>query len=78
MKKLKRILVVTFVILLTQVFNIQAACYWDVSTSQTDCGIWCVASGSEIPEDVMALLYEKWNEVTKKDFYFIRSVHICH
>lgn len=72
MKKLKRILVETFVILLTQVLDIRAGCSWDSSSTQTDCAMSCTSSysfsGSETPEQVMALLDETWKEVTEKDF----------
>lgn len=67
MKKLRRIWIETVVILLTQVLDIQAGCYWD-STEQTNCGISCFG-GFETPEQVLANLDEKWNEVNIKDCF---------
>lgn len=73
MKKFRKsnlIFIKAFVIFSTHLLVIQAGCFWDAVT-QADCAISCTSShtinGTETPEQVLADLEEKWNEVVHKE-----------
>lgn len=61
-------------VLLTQLLVIQAGCLWD-TMSQTQCAISCTSSysfnGIETPQQVLAILEQRWNEVRRNEFLFL-------